>query len=112
MRLSRARSCSLSSVAFAIAFATTACLPPSQDTAEPPDDRAISEQRALELGMEALRSRCWSSARWRTIWWDKRERWVVWCRMEDDEAFAECSAHVDAQTGEVKIQRLCTSTSW
>ncbi|MCB9750658.1 MAG: hypothetical protein H6713_11795 [Myxococcales bacterium] len=89
-----------------------ACQPPLSSSRPPPAELAISRERALELGAQALASRCWSNANWRVVWWERRASWAVWCRMEDDEAYAECSARVDADTGAVTISRLCTSTSW
>jgi hypothetical protein len=88
-----------------------ACLPPRTSSGSP-DTPQISEAAALDAGQELLRGRCWSDAEWRVIWWAKRHSWVVWCTMEDDEAYAECSARVDARSGEVKLTRMCSSTSW
>ncbi len=113
MKSLRARSRALAAaIVVTGALAAGACLPPTRDSTEPPRDLEISKQRALELGRQAMRARCWASASWRVVWWDERELWAVWCRMEDEESFAECSARVDAHSGEVKVERLCTSTSW
>ncbi len=110
---SRARLSRLSSaITVAAALTAGACLPPSRHSTEPPAGLEVSRERALELGKQAMRSKCWPSARWRVVWWDEREQWGVWCRMEDEESFAECSARVDAHSGDVKVERLCTSTSW